>query len=114
MNQLLAGADLPWDLIVGRIKLYRKSHDQIGRYRMGLGEKTASRYWGERERAPHTNRSNCDVSYIYIYIFPSKARLYPGSIEIFRRRRRRRQPEVGLKTSISPQWSTGLLSDLQA
>ena len=42
--QLLAGVDLlaPWDLIVGRVKLYRKSHDQIGRYRMGLGEKTAS------------------------------------------------------------------------
>ena len=44
MNQLLAGAGLPWDLIVGRVKLYRKSHDQIGWYRMGLGEKTASRY----------------------------------------------------------------------
>ena len=43
VNQLLAGADLPWDLIVGRVKLYRKSHDLIGRYRMGLGEKTASR-----------------------------------------------------------------------
>ena len=40
MNQLLAGADLPGDLIVGRVKFYRKSHDQIGRYRMGLGEKT--------------------------------------------------------------------------
>ena len=37
-----SGADLPQDLIVGRVKLYRKSHDQIGRYRMGLGEKTAS------------------------------------------------------------------------
>ena len=39
--------------------------------------------------------------------------LTPGSIEIFRRRRRR-QPEVGLKTSISQQWSTGSLSDWQA
>ena len=49
-------------------------------------------------------------------IIPSEARLYPGSIEIFRRRRRRRrrQPEVGLKTSISQQWSTGSLSDWQA
>ena len=51
-------------------------------------------------------------------IVPSEARLYPGSIEIFRRRRRRRrrrrQPEVGLKTSISQQWSTGSLSDWQA
>ena len=35
-------------------------------------------------------------------VIPSEARLYPGSIEIFRRRRRR-QPEVGLKTSISQQ-----------
>ena len=43
-----------------------------------------------------------------IPLIPSEARLYPGSIEIFRRRRRRRrQPEVGLKTSISQQWSTG-------
>jgi len=42
-SQLLAGADLPWDLIVGHVKLYWKSHDQIGRYRLGLGEKTASR-----------------------------------------------------------------------
>ena len=32
-------------------------------------------------------------------IIPSEARLYPRSIDIFRRRRR--QPEVGLKTSIS-------------
>ena len=47
-------------------------------------------------------------------LIPSEARLYPGSIEIFRRRRRRRQPEVGLKTSISQQWSTGSLSDWQA
>ena len=41
----VAGVDLlaPWDFIVGRVKLYRKSHDQIGRYRMELGEKTASR-----------------------------------------------------------------------
>ena len=44
-----------------------------------------------------------------VCVVPSEARLYPGSIEIFRRRRRRRrrQPEVGLKTSISQQWSTG-------
>ena len=41
MNQLLAGADLPGDLIVGRLKFYRKSYDQIGRYHMGFGEKTA-------------------------------------------------------------------------
>ena len=34
-------------------------------------------------------------------VIPSEARLYPRSIDIFRRRRRRRQPEVGLKTSIS-------------
>ena len=35
-------------------------------------------------------------------LVPSEARLYPGSIEILlRRRRHRRQPEVGLKTSIS-------------
>ena len=31
----------------------------------------------------------------YYIIIPSEARLYPRSIEIFRRRRR--QPEVGLK-----------------
>ena len=42
-------------------------------------------------------------------LIPSEAR---GSIEIFRRRRR--QPEVGLKTSISQQWCTGSLSDWQA
>ena len=39
-----AGADLPGDLIISHVKLYRKSHDQIGRYHMGLGEKTASLY----------------------------------------------------------------------
>ena len=42
-----------------------------------------------------------------VVVIPSEARLYPGSIEIFRRRRRRRrrrQPEVGLKTSISQEW----------
>ena len=38
-----------------------------------------------------------------------EGRLYSGSIEIFRRRRR--QPEIGLKTQISPQWSTGSMSD---
>ena len=38
-------------------------------------------------------------------IIPSGARLYSGSIDIFRRPRRR--PEVGLKTPISPQWFTG-------
>ena len=37
-----------------------------------------------------------------------------SSIDIFRRRRRRRQPEVGLKTSISQEWCTGSLSDWQA
>ena len=36
-----------------------------------------------------------------------------SSIDIFRRRRRR-QPEVGLKTSISQEWCTGSLSDWQA
>ena len=46
MNQLLARADLPWTLIVGRVKLYRKSHDQIGRYRMGLGEKQSPVFLG--------------------------------------------------------------------
>ena len=46
-------------------------------------------------------------------IIPSVARLYPGSIEIFRRRRRR-QPEVGLKTLISQEWFTVSLSDWQA
>ena len=55
MNQLLAGADLPVDLIVGRVKLYRKSHDQIGRYRMGLGEKTASHIIGASLSEPHTS-----------------------------------------------------------
>ena len=48
-------------------------------------------------------------------IIPSEAR---RSIEIFRRcrGRRRRQPEVDLKTLISrsPQWYMGSLSDLQA
>ena len=29
---LLTGVDLPWDLIVGRVKLIWKSHDQIGQY----------------------------------------------------------------------------------
>ena len=33
-------------------------------------------------------------------VIPNEAKIYPGSIEIFRRRRHR-QPEVGLKTSIS-------------
>ena len=34
-------------------------------------------------------------------LVPSEGRLYPRSIDIFRRRRRRRrQPEVGLKTLI--------------
>ena len=51
------------------------------------------------------------MSLLYCVLVPSEARLYPGSIEIFRRRR---QPEVGLKTSISQQWSTGSLSDWQA
>ena len=52
------------------------------------------------------------INTLHAEIIPSEARLYPGSIEIFRRRRRRRrQPEVGLKTSISQQWSTGSLSD---
>ena len=43
-------------------------------------------------------------------IIPSEARLYLGSIEIFRRRR---LPEVGLKTSISQEWFAGceFLSD---
>ena len=36
-------------------------------------------------------------------IIPSEARQYPRSIDIFRRR----QPEVGLKTSISQEWCTG-------
>jgi len=44
-------------------------------------------------------------------IIPSEARLYSRSIDIFRRRR---QPEVGLKTSISQEWCTGSLSDWQA
>ena len=35
-----------------------------------------------------------------------------SSIDIFHRRRR--QPEVGLKTSISQEWCTGSLSDWQA
>ena len=48
-------------------------------------------------------------------IILSEARPYSGSIEIFRRRRRcRRQPEVGLKTRISQGWSKVSLSDLQA
>ena len=38
------------------------------------------------------------------FIIPSEARLYSGSIEICRRHHRcGRQPEVGLKTPISPQ-----------
>ena len=45
-------------------------------------------------------------------LIPSEARLYPRSIDIFRGRRR--QPEVGLKTSISQEWCTGSLSDWQA
>ena len=45
-------------------------------------------------------------------LIPSEARLYPHSIDIFRHRRR--QPEVGLKTSISQEWCTGSLSDWQA
>ena len=50
-------------------------------------------------------------------LIPSETRLYPRSIDIFRRRRRRRhrrrQPEVGLKTSISQEWCAGceFLSD---
>ena len=41
------------------------------------------------------------------------------AVELFRAKRGyteifRRQPEVGLKTPISPQWSTGSLLDLQA
>ena len=51
------------------------------------------------------------VSLVYLLI-PSEARLYSRSIDIFRRRRR--QPEVGLKTSISQEWCTGSLSDWQA
>ena len=48
MNQLLAVLDLTWDLSV---KLHRKSHDPLGRYHMGLGEKTASRCgpWSNRQ-----------------------------------------------------------------
>ena len=42
-------------------------------------------------------------------LIPSEARLYLRSIDIFRRRRR--QPEVGLKTSISQEWCTGSLPD---
>jgi len=49
---------------------------------------------------------------IDLTFIPSKARLYSGSIEIFCRRHRH-QLEVGLKTLISPQWSTRSLSDLQ-
>ena len=41
------------------------------------------------------------VFYGYLAVASVSLALYPGSIEIFRRRRRRRQPEVGLKTSIS-------------
>ena len=46
-------------IIYGRVKFYRKSHDQIGRYRMGLGEKTASRgyIW---EKFPDSTYSSAD------------------------------------------------------
>jgi len=47
----------------------------------------------------------------YYYSERSEARLYSRSIDIFRRRR---QPEVGLKTSISREWCMGSLSDWQA
>ena len=43
---------------------------------------------------------------------PSKVRLHPRSIETFHDCLH--QPEFGLKTSISQQWSTGSLSDGQA
>ena len=42
------------------------------------------------------------------HVIPSEARLYPHSIDIFRRRR---QPEVGPKSSISQEWCTGSPSD---
>ena len=48
-----------------------------------------------------------------VEVIPSEASLYSGPIETFRRCRRR-QPEVGLKTQISLQGSTGSLLDLQA
>ena len=47
--------------------------------------------------------------YAWITLIPSEARLYQRSI-----RRRFRQPEVGLKTSISQEWCTGSLSDWQS
>ena len=43
-GQILQSVLICIDLIVGHAKLYRKSHDQIGRYRMGLGEKIASQF----------------------------------------------------------------------
>ena len=46
-------------------------------------------------------------------LIPNIVRLYPRSFEIFHRRHLR-QPEVGLKTSITQEWSTESLSDWQA
>ena len=56
-------------------------------------------------------RSIVIVYTVCSWIILSEARLYSGPIEIFRRRHR--QPEVGLKTPISPQCSKGSLLDLQ-
>ena len=45
-------------------------------------------------------------------LIPNEARLYLHSIEIFHCHHRLRQLEVVLKTSISPEWSTGSLCRL--
>ena len=53
-----------------------------------------------------------NVRTLFVAYILFRVKLYSVSIEIFRRRRRR-QPEVGLKTSISQEWCMGSLSDWQ-
>ena len=57
-------------------------------------------------------RLSMNVRTLFVAYILFRAKLYSVSIEIFRSRRRR-QPEVGLKTSISQEWCMGSLSDWQ-
>ena len=104
------------------------AHTPCPAYPSTMATRECSALWGEPERATKvccrlsSTVENGTLSLIFRRtrsfawcrdsVIPSEARLYPRSIDIFRRRRR--QPEVGLKTSISQEWCTGSLSDWQA